>query len=209
LKKIKNNIKTSIPKEAKDFVKLKNKLPLPTLGNSVTKGGFILGTNESTYQFYIEVGICLTAKTDDNIVGFGILLPDEIIRNGELWKKRKEVNWTIDIKLIESKNIAYIEQLAFIEGNKKLALILAYNLINKAFVNGVDYVLTTTVRKPILNLAAIPLIRASGGKLVGNINENYPDFNQVNSDIYLIKKENFYKNIEKLKIHSFLKKNEI
>lgn len=209
MKKIKNNIKTSIPKEAKDFVKLKNKLPLPALGNSVTKGGFILGTNESTYQFYIEVGICLTAKTDDNIVGFGILLPDEIIRNGELWKKRKEVNWTIDIKLIESKNIAYIEQLAFIEGNKKLALILAYNLINKAFVNGVDYVLTTTVRKPILNLAAIPLIRAAGGKLVGNINENYPGFNQVNSDIYLIKKENFYKNIEKLKIHSFLKKNEI
>ena len=209
MKKIKNNIKTSIPKEAKDFVKLKNKLPLPALGNSVTKGGFILGTNESTYQFYIEVGICLTAKSDDNIVGFGILLPDEIIRNGELWKKRKEVNWTIDIQLIESKNIAYIEQLAFIEGNKKLALKLAYNLINKAFVNGVDYVLTTTVRKPILNLAAIPLIRAAGGKLVGNINENYPGFNQVNSDIYLIKKENFYKNIEKLKIHSFLKKNEI
>jgi hypothetical protein len=206
---MKNSIRTSVTDDVKDFVKLKNQLSLPTSVTTSTKGGFLLGTNESTYRFYINQGICFTARKEDNVIGFGIALSNDIVRKGELWQKRKEVDWTIDIKLLERSNVAYIEQLAFLAGNKKLAIVLAYHLINKTFNAGADYVLTTTVRKPILNLAAVPLIKAAGGSVIGNIDENYPGFDQINSDIYLIKKEDFYKNIEKLKIYSFLKSNEV
>ena len=206
---MKNNIRFSAKGDSTAFVDIKQKLPLPTKEQQTSKGGFLLGTDKETYEFYISQGICLTAYNGDDVVGFGIILPDHLIKGGELWEKRTQVDWTIDIEMLENANVAYLEQLAFLSGNKKLSVILAYNLMHLAFYNGAEFVLTTTVRKPVKNKAAIPFILAAGGSKVGNINEAYPTIGAINSDIYLTTKEQFYRNVKKLPFYNTLKINQL
>lgn len=197
-------IRRSIIEDAEHFLRIKENLPLRTQNRDSNQGGFLLGTNLATYQLYIHHGTCLTAITADEIVGFGILLPNDIVKQSEIWEKRKTVKWTIDLATLENSNVAYIEQLAFLKRNRKLVLILSYNLVHSAFENGADYVLTTTVRKPVINMAAVPLIQAGGGRRVGNIDEVYPQLGPINSDIYIIEKTMFYQSVRKRIFYEFL-----
>lgn len=68
---------------------------------------------------------------------------------------------------------------------------------------------TTTVNKPILNLAAIPFIKAVDGKKVGNIDEVYPVVGQINSDIYLVEAALFYQKTQAHPLYSFFEKHPI
>jgi len=200
-------IRKSTIKDAKHFINIKERLPLGTENNHSEQGGFLLGTNIETYQFYINHGLCYTALVSNEIVGFGIILPNELVKQSELWEKRKTVEWSVNLSKLENSNIAYLEQMAFLKGYNKLILILSYNLLQAAFKNGADYILTTTVKKPVLNLAAVPLIKAAGGKLIGNIDELYPKVGEINSDIYLMEKIKFYESIKKRISHDFLIEN--
>ena len=111
-------IRKSILKDAQHFVEVKNQLVLSL--NDKNSGGFLLGTDVDTYTFYIKNGKCLTAVANDNVVGFGIVLPDSIVRNSMLWEKRRTASWTINLKDLEESNIAYFEQLAFLKSYKKV-----------------------------------------------------------------------------------------
>ncbi|RUA08224.1 MAG: hypothetical protein DSY82_07295 [Flavobacteriia bacterium] len=206
---MKQKIRKSILQDAQHFVRIKNKLPLPKENKDTTQGGFLLGTDINTYKFYIENGYCLTGVIKGKIVGFGILLPNQIVKSSELWEKRKKVNWTININDLENNNVSFIEQLAFLRGHRKLSLVLSYNLVKTGFDKGADFILTTTVQKPIINTAAIPYIKSIGGFKIGNIDEIYPKIGNINSDIYLIKKNSFYKKIKELSFYELLKSNEL
>jgi len=197
-------IRKSTLEDAEHFIRIKESLPLSTQNNHSQQGGFLLGTDIATYKFYISHGICFTAIASNEVVGFGIILPNELVKQSELWEKRKTVKWSIDLAKLESSNIAYLEQMAFLKGNRKLTLVLSYNLVHAAFKHGADYILTTTVKEPVANEAAIPLIKAVGGKKVGNIDEVYPQVGAINSDIYLIDKTTFYRSIKNLLSHDFL-----
>lgn len=197
---MKTRIRPSITTDALDFDRIKNALPLNHTEGEQTQGGFLLGTDIATYQFYIENGLCFTAEYNNDVVGFGVILPDAMVKQSELWEKREAVNWAIDIEQIEQRNIGYIEQLAVLKGYRKTALSLAYHLVKTAFDSGIDYMLTTTVRKPVLNLAAVPYIRAVGGRIVGQIDEQYPDIGSIKSHIHLIESQSFYNHIDQLKL---------
>lgn len=206
---MKPNIRKSTLDDAHGFVRIKNKLPISKENKYTKQGGFLLGTDYRTYKVYIENGHCLTAIVDDEIVGFGIILPHHLVKNSELWKKRHLVNWSINFNDIEYKNVSYIEQLAFLKGNRKLSVILSYNLVKSVFDSGTDFILTTTVKKPIMNTAAIPYIKSIGGVKIGNIDEFYPTVGTINSDIYLIEKDTFHKKIKELSLFGFLRSNEL
>lgn len=197
-------IRKSIPQDAEHFVKIKERLPLASPNQHSEQGGFLLGTTLETYQLYIKHGFCLSALEDDTLVGFGILLPNDMVRKSEIWEKRSSAKWSLDISVLENNSIAYIEQLAFLKGFRKLVLALSYRLMHHAFESGARYVLTTTVRKPVVNKAAIPLIRAAGGQLSGNIDEVYPEVGPINSDIFLMEKKAFYRSLEKRICYDFL-----
>ncbi len=202
-------IRKSTLEDAKHFIRIKECLPLNTQSDDTQQGGFLLGTDIETYKFYISHGICFTAIASDEVVGFGIMLPNELVKQSELWEKRKTVQWSVDLAKLEHSNISYLEQMAFLRGNRKLTLILSYNLVHAAFENGADHILTTTVRKPVANEAAIPLIHAVGGRRVGNIDEVYPQVGAINSDIYLMDKTTFYESIKSRISYDFLIANSI
>lgn len=201
---MKQKIRKSISIDAGAFIQIKNQLPMPSISEETNQGGFLLGTDQNTYQTYIQHAYCLTAEKGGSPVGFGILFPDQMVRQSELWGKRKNVHWSIDLAALENKRVCYFEQLAFLKGHRKMVLLTAFHLVAKAFEDGHEVLLTTTVREPILNLAAVPFIKAAGGKLVGNIDEVYPGIGQINSDIYTIERSDFYQKLKVLPYADFL-----
>jgi hypothetical protein len=176
---------------------------------SVSTGGFLLGTDAATYQKYIEEAHCLVAESEGCVVGFGIVFPDSLLRQSDIWQKRYEVDWLINLPDYECQPLGYFEQLAFLKGHKRAVLAVAYNLVKRLFDSGYSALFTTTVNKPILNLAAIPFIKAVDGKKVGTIDEVYPVVGQINSDIYLVEAALFYQKTQAHPLYSFFIANTI
>lgn len=175
--------------DAADFVRLKNRMPMPLGGEETATGGFILGTNEESYQFYIAHGMALVCEKEGEIVGFGIIFPDDMVKVSEVWHKRALATWFEEVlPELEISKVAYFEQLAFLPDYRRYAVELTFQLMNGVFGEGHEVLLATTVRKPVLNMAAVPFIRAVGGRLVGNINEDYQGMGEINSDIYMVRK---------------------
>ncbi|GAB2787545.1 hypothetical protein GCM10027275_35430 [Rhabdobacter roseus] len=183
------------------MVRIKEGLPMPEATESTQQGGFLLGTSEQVYAFFIEQAQSLVAETGNEVVGFGILLPDALVKASEIWQKRNRASWTIPLHELEDKKLCYFEQLAFRPAYRRAAPRLAFALLNEAFQHqGYEAMVTTTVRKPVMNLAAVPFIRAAGGTLVGNIDEYYEGIGAINSDIYLIQKKDFTEATQKLNL---------
>jgi hypothetical protein len=199
-------IRKAIPKDIDDFIRIKNQLPLKYTDESVSKGGFLLGTNEATYLKYIENDYCLVAENETGIVGFGIVLKNDSVKKSDVWIRRHQADWTINIQDYELQKICYFEQLAFLHGHSRTVMKLAYNVACWAFKEKHTALFTTTVKYPITNLAAVPYIMKSGGQKIGNIDETYPMIGQINSDIYKIDAQDFHESIASSKLCSFLEK---
>ena len=175
---------------------------------STSTGGFLLGTDPETYQQYIESSICQVAEINGKVVGFAIILPDEILRKSEVWMKRNSVQWTIDLQKYEEQKLCFFEQFAFLPGNKKSAVLLGYHITKHAFDKGFESLFTTTVNKPVVNLAALPFIHAVDGIFAGKIDEVYPFIGEIKSDIYVIEASKFNKKVPQHPLYSFFQSSE-
>lgn len=193
--------------DAEAFIAIKNQLPISMADGTTTKGGFLLGTDIDTYRNFIENEYCLVAEADTQVVGFGIILKDSSLRESEIWEKRSSADWFINLDVYESQKLGYFEQLAFLKGHRKSVLKLCYNLVKWVFEQGYETLFTTTVNKPILNLAAIPFIKTVDGIQAGNIDEFYPKIGQINSDIYLIEATGFFEKVKNLPLWPFFEAN--
>lgn len=200
-------IRKALLSDAEAFIAIKNQLPISMADGTTTKGGFLLGTDIETYRNFIENEYCLVAEKNTEVVGFGIILKDATLRESEIWEKRGSADWFINLADYESQKLGYFEQLAFLKGHRKSVLKLCYNLVKWVFEQGYETLFTTTVNKPILNLAAIPFIKAADGIQAGNIDEFYPKIGQINSDIYLIQAKGFFEKIETLSLFPFFEAN--
>lgn len=201
---MKTKVRVATVDDVPGLIKIKDQLPLTLVDGTTTTGGFLLGTDADTYRQYIEQDYCLVAEKENEIIGFGIILKDSSVRNSDIWLRRQQANWSIDIKPFESRKICYFEQLAFLKGHSRDVLKLAYNLARWAFEDGHTYLFTTTVHEPIVNLAAIPYILRASGKKVGNINELYAKIGAINSDIYGIESVAFQAAVTSSVFNTFL-----
>lgn len=185
---------------------IKHQLPLKTADGNPVKGGFLLGTTREQYLSFILNDHCLVAEDHGNVVGFGIMLHNASLRNSDIWQRRHQAAWEVDINDFEDLPICYFEQLAFLPGYKRAVLKLAYQLVMDAFRQGHTHLFATTVHKPVLNIAAVPFIKKADGGLVGRIDEYYPEVGNILSDIYLIDRIKFYDAVPKLAIYPWLVK---
>ncbi len=182
-------IRRAETEDAEAMYSIKQQLPIQLDGDTTSKGGFLLGTTVQQYIRYIEEAYCLVAEKNNSVIGFGIVLPDAQLRSSDVWLRRNEVSWKVDIGWYEQQGLCYFEQLAVLPGNRRVAMKLAYQLVRQAFAEGANVLFTTTVNKPVKNLAAIPFIYAARGIHAGNIDEQYPIVGHINSDIYIIERE--------------------
>ena len=198
-------IRKATLEDAADFLRIKDRLPLTYTDGRTTTGGFLLGTDLDTYRRYIAEDLCLVGTQGETVVGFGIMLRDESLKASEVWEKRHQATWNLSIAQFEHQPLCYFEQLAFLPGHGRLVIKLAYNLCCWAFELGHAYLFTTTVRAPVVNLAAVPYILKASGRKVGNIDEVYPRIGPINSDLYLIERKGFYTATTSSKLAPFLK----
>ncbi len=175
------------------LLKIKAALNVPTFSETPVKEGFLLGSTPEMYSLFIEHADTRVAERNGEIRGFGIVLPDSMLKNSDIWRRKDQVNWLIDIQEIEQEPICYFEQLAFVPGHRSAALELAFLMAWHAFKSH-KYLIATTVVSPWQNLAAVPFILGCGGFKIGQIDEVYPEAGNIVSDVYLISEELFRRN---------------
>lgn len=183
--------------DASHFVKIKERLSFSnSVQNTGRSGGFLLGCDEETYANYIRYGDSLVCLKNDKMIGFGILFPDEILRQSDLWRQRSGAQWEVDPTPYESLKLSYVEQLAFLPGNRYYSSMVAMLLADRAFKNQCEALVATTVIHPVKNVSALPYILAAGGFGAGTINELYPNIGEIRSRIYVILYNNFIRAID-------------
>ena len=172
---------TDIP----EMLQVKRKLILSEGEEVSTRGGFLLGSDEAGYR--IRIAQQHTWVIDDNgVKGFSIILPDQALRSSDLWLRRNEVQWSIDSQPIENSRLGYFDQLAVLPGPwRSVAPVLAIVSLMNFMRDRPDYILSSTVIKPVMNMAAVPYLKFLGGKQVGVLDEVDPVIGQLVSDIWL------------------------
>ena len=172
---------TDIP----EMLQVKRNLVLSESEEVSTRGGFLLGSDEAGYRLRIAQQLTWVID-DDGVKGFSIVLPDHALRASDIWARRDEVQWTIDPAPIEASSLGYFDQLAVLPGPwRSLAPVLAIVSIMDFMRHKPDYVISSTVIKPVINLAAVPYLQFLGGKQVGVLDEVDPVIGQLVSDIWL------------------------
>lgn len=202
---MKTEIRKARLEDAEAFIAIKRQLPMKPSDGTTTKGGFLLGTDVETYRRFIQNDYCLVAEGAEGVIGFGIIVTNDHVRQSDIWMRRKQAKWTIDIDAYEDRKVCYFEQLAFLHGHGREVLKLCYNLVAWAFDDGHEHLFTATVKEPILNLAAVPYILKGSGGWVGNIDESYPGIGKLNSDIYMIDAARFYSEVPQQTIYPYLR----
>jgi hypothetical protein len=193
--------------DAESFVTIKHQLPFINVNGDTTTGGFLLGADLETYRHFILNDHCLVVEDQGQVVGFGIVLKDATVKQSDLWLRRTQASWEIDIDAYAQRPIAYFEQLAFLKGYGRDVLRLCHNCLTWAFESGHRHMFATTVKEPVTNLAAVPFILRGGGKWVGNIDETYPLVGHIKSDIYKIDADDYLVRVQELPFFHFLAQN--
>jgi hypothetical protein len=104
----------------------------------------------------------------------------------ELWHRRIDIEWSLEFEDLEGKCLGYFDQLAVAKGPwRTYAPILAITTILHFLSSNPDYLLSTTVLKPVQNLAAVPYLQYLGAQPVGKIDEIDPNIGQLLSEVWL------------------------
>lgn len=203
-------IRRAIPDDVGALVRIKNQRQLHSGREESAGGGFLLGTDEQTYLSYIHSSICLVAENQPGgVVGFGIIFPDPVLRESEIWKRRDAATWLVDLGKYENRKLCYFEQFAFLDGFKRATVLMSYHIVKLAFDLGHQTLFATTVTQPVRNLAAVPFILKLGGMMAGNIHETYPGFGEIHSDIYLLEAADFHRKSIEHPLYPFVTRNPV
>jgi ribosomal protein S18 acetylase RimI-like enzyme len=170
--------------DAAAFLEIKAQLHLSR--QSSRSGGFLLGTTQERYSYFVEhdeVWV-LEDTSITKVVGFAIVLGDKTLRESELWQKKDHAELRPElVAVLEAQKLSYYEQLACLPSYRSYGKYLAFRALSESLHHH-QHLLTTVVRLPVHNRAALPFIDLVGFKKIGCIAEVYPEYGGVHSDIY-------------------------
>lgn len=181
------------PEDVNAMLDIKRALGFASQDGVSVRGGFLLGTDRDGYLERVAHGLSWVLD-DGGVQGFSIVLPDRVFRGSEIWARRDQVQWSVDPSCFDSGEIGYFDQLAVRAGSSRLrseALALALAPVVELMEAGAQYMMSTTVTQPVQNLAAVPYLRRLGAKRVGVIDEHYPDFGDLVSDVWAVDRRGY------------------
>ncbi|NEQ22138.1 MAG: hypothetical protein F6K28_23670 [Microcoleus sp. SIO2G3] len=187
--------------DVEKMLKLKSQLMLPPTASSMSRGGFLLGSSQEQYLFFIQHAVVLVledSRLNDAIAGFAIGLPNETLRRTDVWKRRESIQWKdLSAQKIEEFRLCYVEQLAILPRviYKLYAPALAFAIAKKLFDQH-DFLLTTVVHKPVQNLASLALLERIGARLIGFVEEDYHQVGRITSAIYCTERSTYRARME-------------
>ena len=184
-------LRRAVVDDAAAFMRVKAALPMPR-DLEATQGGFLLGTDFETYARHIEHDIVWVLEAAGCVVGFGVALPWETLRQTDVWQKRDNVRLNAAGATIAfPERPAYLEQLAVLLQARASGWYLGYRLICEALRDHEDGLLTTTVERPVTNTAVLPYLRTAGFQRVGAITETYPVVGEIESSVHYLSQAAF------------------
>jgi hypothetical protein len=192
--------------DAVAFLEIKAQLHLSRQNSR--QGGFLLGTTQGRYEAFIQEDMVwvLEDVSTAKVVGFAIVLKDQTLRGSELWQKKEQAELGPQlVARLEVQKLAYYEQLACLPNYRSYAKYLAFYALAESLQDH-QHVLTTVVRLPVHNRAALPFMEVLGFKPIGCIAEVYPEYGAVHSDIYYLGGEAFKEAHNLPVIQAFMKK---
>ena len=179
------NIRPATVDDIASMLEVKRQLMFQEANVASTTGGFLLGSDEQGYRIRIAQNYSWVLE-DEGVKGFSIILPDQALRASEIWQRRTEIEWNIDHQPIEKSTLGYFDQLAVVPGPwRSFAPVLAIVSILDFLQSKPDYLFSSTVIKPVQNLAAVPYLQFLGGTCVGVLDEEDPIVGQLVSNIWL------------------------
>ena len=150
-------------------------------------GGFLLGSSAEAYAALIAIAEVWVLAQGETLAGFAIGLPDPVVRASDLWERRARIVWDgFDGRALDEMVVGYFDQLAVLPAHRGhgQAAALAVRPVIGLLERGVTDLFATTVREPFLNRAAWSLLEGVGARRVGQIDEVYPDFGPLVSDLH-------------------------
>jgi len=169
-----------------DLLAIKRALPMRPQGTTSRQGGFILGTDAEGYRRLLDYGRVWLLRVGGRTVGYATAYPDPVLRASPLWARKDLIAWDgFDPQAIIDQPIGYLDQLAVVPG--ALPRFYGTALALRTMLDLLDahrHVLTTVVHAPVKNLAALAFVRRLGGRLVGELDEHYPEAGDIRSGLY-------------------------
>lgn len=170
------------------LLEIKRKLAISPEAGEAPRGGFLLGSSADRYREYTDHAhvLVLESGTGD-ITGFGIGLPDALLRRSDLWDRRDDVQWSESVvESVGDGRVGYFDQLAVLPVSRFHAPALALSVVMTLISAAHRQIFATVVVEPVRNLASLPLLTAVGARAVGRISEAYDGVGRVVSDVYRI-----------------------
>jgi hypothetical protein len=159
-----------------------------TFANSV-QGGFLLGCDEQGYAARLRDGRVWVLETAQaEIVGFATTLPPQALLASGLWATQDRFRWVAS-RPADLTEVGYFDQLAVLpRARHRPALALAFTALWDLLPT-CRYVVTSTVAAPVRNGAAVSFIQGIGGQRIAQLEESYPGFGALTSDIWILPSE--------------------
>ena len=150
------------------------------------RGGFLLGCPAERYASLIAAGCVLVVEDGAALAGFAVTLPDPALRKSDLWARRDLIRWHAGSGEPPSEErMAYFDQLALApSASRLLGPTLALAAARALALSGHRHLYATTLRRPVRNAAALPLLAAGGARQVGEVTEYYDQVGEVVSDLH-------------------------
>ncbi len=180
------------PDDVPTLIEIKSELAINQEDAPAFRGGFLLGSSVELYMALAHAGQIIIAHTkdDDHIHGFGIAIESEILQNSPLWARRELIDWEpdFDAEHALTRRIGYLDQLAVRPGSQRkwIGALLSCAMMERFIATNHDLVFTTTLVKPIVNAASLPLIARIMGHRIGQLEEHYEGLGHVISALHVL-----------------------
>ena len=155
-------------------------------------GGFLLGSDREQYRVHVEHGrVMVSFERGGGVAAFSVVLDDDAFRASSLWELRHHADVPIELLArFDGARLAYVDQLVARPGRGWASVRVAFRHAVAAMQQH-DALLATTVVEPVVNGAALPLLRELGFEVVGHVTETYPRIGHLRSAVHLLTREAF------------------
>ena len=173
-------------------------------------GGFLLGTSLVEYEQFIRRDVVLVAESDcpQQVVGFAIVMQHDTLMQSELLKRAEQVQWEAAFRQrFDARRMAFFEQLGMLPdaAYRVYAKYLAFSITWQVLQTH-EALFTTVLQYPFVNTAALSFIKVVGFEYVGVVDEVYPDYGRIKSDVYHLERPIFERKIDQPRFKIFLER---
>ncbi len=199
--------------DAPRLLAIKNSIRLTTDGGenfTGQQGGFLLGTSLEEYQGFIQHDLVLVAEAapPPQVVGFAIVLPYESLAGSVLMQRASQVQWEgVFETRFSARRFAFFEQLGMLSQHRYrvYASYLALAITCQALQDH-EALFTTVLRFPVVNTAALSFIQVVGFEYVGHVDESYPEYGRIKSDVYCLERPAFLERLQQPRFQNLMRR---